>query len=194
MANVSYVSGAVLLDRVRNLGPAESLHVSVSDGLLVAGTNPVAPDFYFDFDTERFEPLKAAARARKDNVRDMPIIDAVELDTGRATGLYTVEVRGKARSYKNLKQALRETVLLLSENDDLFLENVARERARTRGLVSRNRDALFDNRHLAEKHAERLSNGWWLNTNNSTEQVKRWLRVMARHAGLAWNQDIRISF
>jgi hypothetical protein len=171
-----------------------------SDGRIACGQNPVAGSHLFDFEREKFVESVSAARglnSSHENVSPQVPPVAPPVDAGRTTGLYTVEIRGSARNYKSLKQLLSETLLFLGEADEGFFDRVALEKTRSRRLIARRPESLFDNKALASnaaKYAKKLPNGWWLNTNNSTEQVKFWFGVIARCANLSWNKDIRVSF
>lgn len=196
MAQISYVSADKLISALRGVGPEKEVAVAISgDGTLVAGRDLKCLDKRFDFVSENFEQI--ASQPRPQSIRSNATPSTVEprlQGIGRASGLYTVEINGSARSYPNLKNLLADTVTILGSEVPGFMDRLQSEKARSRRLVSRKREELFDKQHLARDHAIQLENGWWLNTNNSKDQVRRWLNVIARCANLSWNRDIKISF
>jgi hypothetical protein len=201
MASVTFVEANRFFSEVQKIGNLSKLFISLSaDGKIACGQNPIDSSHFFDFKQEQFVLAgKAALGGAADNAQDsrQAVAVAPPIDSGRTTGLYTIEIRGRARSYKSLKQLLGETLLMLGENDGEFLERVAHEKTRSRHLIAKKPEGLFDNKFLssdAVKYAKLLPNGWWLNTNNSTPQVKNWIAVIANAANLNWNRDIRISF
>ncbi|MBB4658336.1 hypothetical protein [Parvularcula dongshanensis] len=159
-----------------------------SDRLLV-GRSPGHPTHVFDPATDRLSALSGRSEAPPDFAAKRD-----EALAARRTGVYAVDVLGDARSYPNLKALLIGTLRRLADRDPDFLDRLQGERGRTRGLVARSKIDLFDKAHLAEKHAAPLDGEWWVNTNNSKDQVKRWLGVMARVAGLELGRDLRWSF
>lgn len=193
VVHLGYVKATELARALNALAPPADWVVTVSaDGILEAGTDYRNMSRRYDFLKEAFV---AVGEPRTPSGDPAPqTVEPTKHDAGRRSGLYAVEIRGNARSYTNLKNLLSDTVERLSALDPGFMDRLHQEKARSRRLVSRERGELFDKQHLAEHHAIKLANGWWMNTNNSTEQVKRWLNVIARCANLSWNRDIKISF
>jgi hypothetical protein len=188
-----FVSADALITALQGLGKPTEVFVSISNGAtLLAGDNPARPAFAFDFISETFasETGKAAPT---------PWVQAIAapeptLLHGRTTGVYSVDIKGSRRSFGSMKQLLKETILQLSQGDETFLQRLSNEKSRTRRIVARRPEELFSKPHLVKAHAEELIPGWWLNTNNSAEQVKKWIFVAARIANLTLNRDIRLSF
>ncbi len=77
---------------------------------------------------------------------------------------------------QNVGNGIRTLVEVIREFDrrsPVFMEQFAeRTRGRTRRLVSRDRDHLYDQVSL-RKQAMDLGNGWWLGTNLSTESIRK---------------------
>ncbi len=196
MAQISYVSAGRLINALREVGPEGEVAVAISgDGVLIAGRDLKCLDKRFDFVSEKFKKIALDTLPRSSHSFAMPSTVEPRLQgIGRTSGLYTVEINGSARSYPNLKNLLADTVTILANEVPGFMDRLQSEKARSRRLVSRKREELFDKQHLAKDHSMQLENGWWLNTNNSKDQVKRWLNVIARCANLSWNCDIKISF
>lgn len=112
---------------------------------------------------------------------------------GRTTGRWTVEVSGQRQSAPSLKAAYREALLLLSERYPDFLEKFSQEGSRSRKFVARNsRELYLTSPNLAAKHAAALTDGWFFDTNLSTDQVARRIRVAARICGLTYGKDFQL--
>ena len=111
----------------------------------------------------------------------------------RSTGHWTVELCGERHAAPNLKGAYRLVLLLLSGRDPEFLDRFAEEGGRGRRFVARAPTQLFQSSPaLAEKHAAPLTDGWFFDTNLSTDQVARRVRIAARMCGLHYGTDLRL--
>jgi hypothetical protein len=111
----------------------------------------------------------------------------------RSRGLWSVEVRGERLSAANMKDAYRQLLLKLDELSPNFIERFAVERARSRKFVARKPSDLYDSSpHLAKDHAQPLKDGWYFDTNLSTEQVAARAKVAARIAGLSYGRDVKL--
>ena len=114
-------------------------------------------------------------------------------DTIRSRGLWSVDVKGERISAANMKEAYRTLLLKLDEVSPKFIERFASERARSRKFVARKPADLYDSSpHLADEYAQPLKDGWYYDTNLSTEQVAKRARVAARVAGLLYGRDVRL--
>ncbi|HEX8217258.1 MAG TPA: hypothetical protein VF577_07315 [Allosphingosinicella sp.] len=111
----------------------------------------------------------------------------------RRTGRWTVEFRGRAFAAHNLKGAYQSVLLLLSGAFPDFLEKFAQEQGRARRFVARSPVELYlTTPRLAKKHAAPLKDGWYFDTNLSTDQVARRIRIAARTCGLRYGSDLRV--
>jgi hypothetical protein len=111
----------------------------------------------------------------------------------RVTGRWTVEIDGRRIAAANLKGAYRTLLLVLAERHPDFLHRFSEEQARSRRFVARAaRDLYLTSPALAKKHAEPLVDGWFFDTNLSTDQVARRARIAARLCGLRYGEDVRL--
>nr|WP_294168854.1 hypothetical protein [uncultured Sphingomonas sp.] len=111
----------------------------------------------------------------------------------RVRGNWTVEIRGERLAAANLKDAYRTLLLQLHGADPSFLPAFAEEKGRLRRYVAKSPDELFvGSPHLAADHARQLVEGWWYDTNLSTEQVSKRARIAARVSGLRYGEEVRI--
>src|SRR3954469_22204816 len=110
----------------------------------------------------------------------------------RITGRWTVVFLGMREAAPNLKGAYRNLLLLLHGHDERFLAKFAGQQARARRFVARKPEDLYLNSpDLAKHHAKPLTDGWFFDTNLSTNQVARRARVAARVAGLRYGKDLK---
>jgi hypothetical protein len=117
----------------------------------------------------------------------------VDSSPSRARGLWAVEFLGERKAAANLKDAYRTFLLHLNGRCPDFLEKFSRESARSRRFVARNpADLYFRSPHLAAAHARKLFDGWYYDTNLSTEQVGSRIRIAARLCNLHYGSDVRI--
>jgi hypothetical protein len=111
----------------------------------------------------------------------------------RARGLWSVEIKGQRYSAANMKEAYRSLLLKLDELSPNFIQRFSAERARSRRFVARDPAQLYDSSpHLAKEHARELKDGWYFDTNLSTEQVAARAKVAARIAGLSYGRDVKL--
>jgi hypothetical protein len=118
---------------------------------------------------------------------------APESETVRRRGRWTVD-RGSTRiAAGNLKEAYRSALLLLNEEFPDFLERFAEEQARSRRYVAKSPTELYlASPRLARHHAKPLVDGWFFDTNLSTDQVARRVRIAARICGIRYGADFRL--
>ena len=114
-------------------------------------------------------------------------------ETVRSRGLWSVDVKGERIPAANMKEAYRTLLLKLDEVSPNFIQRFATERARSRRFVARKPSDLYDSSpHLAREYAQPLKDGWYYDSNLSTEQVAKRVRVAARVAGLSYGRDVRL--
>ena len=152
---------------------------------LKVGRTLDSPDFRIDFATEAVLPLE---------VREVSVVSPQSLyppsTPHRRTGEYAVEFGG-ARYVADSGKALLVVGLQALENAHPgTLEKLSHAKNRSRRIVSRDRGALFDKKHLVEKNSIQIADGWWVGTNNSHQQIKNWLLKAAQCAGVT---DMRIQ-
>ena len=122
-----------------------------------------------------------------------PPTDANANQAVRQRGLWTVEVQGYRVPAPNLKGAYKALLLELQKFDSAFLQRFSLERSRSRRFVSRHPKQLYlASPNLAKDYAELLIDDWYFDTNLSTEQVSKRIRVAARLCGLSYGKDVRI--
>ncbi len=111
----------------------------------------------------------------------------------RARGRWTV-LRGDRRiPAANLKEAYRAALLLLHEEFPEFLKRFGEEEARARRFVARSAvDLYLKSPALARHHAKPLVDGWFFDTNLSTDQVSRRVRIAARICGLRYGTEFAL--
>ncbi len=101
-------------------------------------------------------------------------------DSGRITGYILAGQTVRTRSGNH---TLSEILKVFQRQDPTFMDKFAtRTEGRTRRLVARSREGLYDKSHLIEYSID-LQNGWWLGTNISTPQVKRYIDIACDISG-----------
>ena len=111
----------------------------------------------------------------------------------RVRGQWTVEVLGDRIPAANLKSAYRSLLEALSNREAGFMARFSEEKGRSRRFVARTPEQLYAaSPHLARRHAERLADGWYFDTNLSTAQVATRAKIAARICGLRYGADVRI--
>ncbi|HEX8232357.1 MAG TPA: hypothetical protein VF559_03290 [Caulobacteraceae bacterium] len=136
-----------------------------------------SPTARLDFGNERLERVAVSSKPS-------PITPATPDEGGRKTGDFAISVRGQSYGYPNLRQLLAGALRLLEDMSPGTLERLENHKPRSKRVVARKKDALYDNPKLVEKFSIELKPGWYMSTNNSAAEVKRYLELAASHAGL----------
>jgi hypothetical protein len=117
----------------------------------------------------------------------------IESQVTRARGRWTVVRGANRRAAQNLKEAYRTALLVLHEEFPDFLEKFADEQARSRRFIAKSpADLYLRSPALARSHAKPLADGWFFDTNLSTDQVSRRVRIAARLCGLRYGKDLML--
>ncbi len=126
-------------------------------------------------------------------VAPIETISAPESGTVRQRGIWTVRVHDRRLGAANLKDAYRTLLLELQNLNPAFLEAFSLEKSRSRRFVSRAPEKLYlASPQLAKEYAQPLVNGWYFDTNLSTQQVSQRARIAARLCGLGYGREVQI--
>ena len=113
----------------------------------------------------------------------------------RKTGAFSFELLGEREVGQSLKGGYLGCLLKLADLDSEFLDRLARETTPARRIVARQkRDLYLRNPRLADDFAERLCDGWWVDTNLSRQQCVTRLEKACRIAGIEFGTDLILDF
>lgn len=104
----------------------------------------------------------------------------------RSRGTYLAEIKGTLIEGSTLREILKNILLFLSKQDGKFLERLSIESSgRKRKIVAREPSKLYGgDSEFGEKHAERLNDLWWFDTNVSFEQANHYCDIITKSAKL----------
>jgi hypothetical protein len=186
----SIMSAAKLADLLRSVDPQRAMHVQVLNERLALGVNPLQPTHMIDFSNERVEtyeaslvPPASSGEALRTHGTKFP----------RRSGDYWFEIKGKRTECSSLKELLAEALKSLERAKPGTLDNLSRIRGRSRRIVARDANQLFDKPHLVKEYAEQLNNGWYYGTNNSARETCVWIQRAAECAGLTSGSNFLVS-
>jgi hypothetical protein len=116
----------------------------------------------------------------------------------RATGKkYSLDIEGHRIDCVSLKDLLARGLTAFEKYKPGTLDRLSRIKLRTKRIVARDRDQLFDQAKLSDKYSERLSEYaehlsevWWFGTNNSRAETEAWLKRGCKEAGLQWGKGV----
>lgn len=102
---------------------------------------------------------------------------------------YTLD--GNTVQTRNSTQTLAEILKAFQGQDPAFMDDFyERTKGKSRRLVARSREELYDRAHLM-KYSVPLQDGWWLGVNISTVQVEKYVQIAGEVRGLSvkliWN-------
>ena len=186
-----FVAVQRVLEMLHETGLQNGVLKVEGDGRLLAGPASGHLTHLIDLDKGAVEKLRASPRTGPPFAAEHR-----DLTSGRRSGVFAIEFGGRADTYPNLRALLIGTLRRLAQDNEDFLPLLAQEKGRTRHLVAKKPTDLFsqDKPHLAKKGAAPLVDGWWVNTNNSADAVKSWLKRAFLVAGIDPARDVRFSF
>jgi hypothetical protein len=202
MANVSFIPRSKLVELLTGEETSGDTYVRVlTSSRLALGADPLHPAHVIDFWKERVSPYDASeGTTSPERPNTPPAVTEHAQPTNisnpkltRRGGSYWGELNGNRRNYGSLKELLADNLRLLEGIKPGTLEGLSQIRPRSKRIVARDPEHLFNNRDLARKYSEQLSNGWWYGTNNSAPETETWLQRACALAGLKWGIDFKTS-
>lgn len=113
----------------------------------------------------------------------------------RAIGNYSFQLDGSRHIEPKLIDAYLLLVRLLAKRDVEFLPALAKVTTRNRRVISREKTGLYlKSPHLAEHHAHKLMDGWWIDGNLSQEQVETRIKLACDVARVKFGTDLVLDF
>lgn len=135
-------------------------------------------------------------RGREETVppiaRQAPPASSEPDEPRRVRGNWALDYQGERIPAANLKDAYR-LLLRLAQGFPNFLEEFSRIGSRSRRFVAQTPHELYaQSPHLTAHHARILTDGWFYDTNLSTDQINQRSRIAARICGLHYGSEIAI--
>jgi len=120
----------------------------------------------------------------------------IALDTvvGRFTGDVWLTLFGQTRRYPSKKALLFGALKAIEETRPGTLLKLEAHKPRTKRVVARKPERLYEDQALVKKFSAELMPGWYVATNNSTQEVQSYIRKAAELAGLKWGSEIDLRF
>jgi hypothetical protein len=199
MATVAYVRSGKLIELLREVDPKSEMLVSIVNGCQLAlGRDPLRPASVIDFSNETHSAVAPANGAAVPAKAEQTPQKSTEVDftsrVGRVSGQHWFELKGKKRECRSVKDLLLQSLKAIEAERPGTLEKLSGLRKRTKKIVAREPNQLFlVNKHLVKDHAEQLMGGWWVGTNNSSQETEAWLRQAAEYADLSWGREFKTS-
>ena len=108
-------------------------------------------------------------------------------------GKWSVHLLGEEHKTANMKDAYCTLLRLLADLDSGFLARFSELGSSARRFVAENELSVFiKSPHLAKDFASKLTDGWFVDTNVSEQQVASRARDAAKVAGLTYGLDLKI--
>jgi hypothetical protein len=109
----------------------------------------------------------------------------------RRGGAYRLRMNGKSHECTSLKEVLRTAIVAIEAQQAGFIDKLASHRTtRGRRIVARKPEELYPGNPQLTHCADRLNDRWWLDTNVSFNQTKRYLGQMATISGI---KDVELT-
>jgi hypothetical protein len=190
MASLAFISASKLVELLKSSDPERKMYVSImGTNRLALGADPLQPSSVIDLSRETIGEFAAseAGQSRSSPQTEEPKFNASKIT--RRSGDYSFEIKGKKTECGSLKELLAGGLAALERAKPGTLENLSRIRGRSRRIVARDANLLYDKPHLVSEYAERLANGWFYGTNNSARETNVWLQRASECAGFKWGAD-----
>jgi hypothetical protein len=172
--------------------------VCIKDDRILLGENPLHPDLEIDFGSDKI------------SARDTSAINGTQAGIGqpkpqepnaaqslgfrtRVRGAHWFVLLGERSECRSVKDLFLSALKSLETKRPGTFEKLSHVKKRTKRIISRNRTALFEKQHLVEDYSLQIADGWWVGTNNSSQEVESWLRQAIECAGLQWGRDFTCS-
>lgn len=187
---LSFIATATLAELASSAEKQGYTYAQVqSKNLLALGADPLNPTHVIDFTKEVIRPISSTVSPS--DLETPPAGGARR--ASRRSGDYYIEVKGDMIECVSLKGVLSEGLKSLERLHPGTLDELSTIRPRSKRIVSRDPEQLFKKPELVQKYSEKLVDGWWFGTNNSSDETLTWLRRGAEIAGLEWGKDIMTS-
>jgi hypothetical protein len=190
----SFISASKLVQLLNTANVKNDMHVQILDNQLVLGIDPINPTSVVDLSMEIVRSLSKADGLRAPQPLEKVVsYEGASHRSSRKSGKYLLEVKGQTFEHGSLPSLLSEGLRAVEEHKKGTLEKLSAIKSRTKRIVSRDPNALFEQRRLVEKHSEKLMEGWYFGTNNSAAETKKWLKRASDIVGFQWGKDFSVS-
>ena len=185
MASIAYTPTPKLIDLLQKADPSKTMCVRIEDNhTLALGIDPLKPTVMIDLSNESLTTQPVSSK----------IVPAPPMTrTSRYDGDYWFEVKGERGQCKSLKDLLHKSLTSIEAVAPGTLDKLSNIKLRSKRIVAREKSKLFDRAHLAIKYSEKIPNGWWMGTNNSSQETNAWLERACSCAGLTWGENFKTS-
>lgn len=194
MAKESFVTVESLQKALGSSRVRRGYRVSIlSSHTLAIGSGTEPRKLIFDFESEQLSAGETTPQRRRwADLQELTAQRKPESKSKRVSGTWTF-THGSFEICKTSLPDLLEAVLLHLESvHPGTLHELSRIKPRTRRIVARRADDLFDQKHLADK-SRRIADGWWMGTNNSANETRNWIRRACEIAGIDPIVDVKIG-
>lgn len=152
-------------------------------------------------DSSLYEVIKGAVertsgyRPSSDDLKEFltKVVAPIEVDRGHPKVVDILEryhrivgfvLNGEKRFTGAARPTLIELIKEFHRLDSSFMISFAtKTRGRTRRLVAKTKDELYDKHHLSVKYSEYLENGWWIGTNINVAVIRKYIRTACEIMG-----------
>ncbi|HLG86156.1 MAG TPA: hypothetical protein VKZ79_03060 [Alphaproteobacteria bacterium] len=190
MAHISFIAATKLIELLKTASTSGAEHVRViGANQLGLGADPFNPTSIIDFTEEAVRPISSQEDRTEKRAPGPPATPRAS----RKSGNYLLDIKGNTIECGSLKDLLAEGLRVLEKHQPGTLDKLSAIKPRTKRIVARDAQRLFDRSELAKKYAEKLIDGWWYGTNNSADETNVWLRRAADLAGLEWGRNFTTS-
>ena len=116
--------------------------------------------------------------------------------TTRRTGRFTYTLLGEENEGGSRKEVYIGCLLKLAARDPQFLKRLSAEYTRGRRIIARTPSDLYIRTpELSKKnHHTLLTDGWWVDTNLSSQAIFKRFEIACEVAGLRFGEDLVLDF
>ena len=175
----------LLAEKVESVSGTRPHPADVERFLAVLSREPPAPG-------RRCTPSPTAGRTAHRGTPREPQ-PASPTTRGKKTKIVGFELRNERTETGSAIATLAEVIKRFAREDPSFMKRYSENTVgRSRRVVARTPDELFDRADFAEKYSEDLRNGWWLGTNRGADTLRRNIEVACRLAEVRFGSQLRL--
>lgn len=181
----SFTQVGTFIKQLHGVSQTDALWI-MSNNQIAIGSEAMKPERIYDLAAEELRPLGTTPSSA-------PAAQPASVNPALKSGRYRFQIEGKTIECASLRDLLKKGLQAIEESYPGMLEELTKVKPRTKRIVAKKKSDLFEDQALVEKYAEKLIDGWWYGTNNSTDETRQWLMRACEYTKLQFGTDFDTS-
>ena len=181
----SFTQVGTLVKKLEGVSQNDHLWI-MSNSQIAIGSTPMQPEKIFDLAAEEMRALGTTQSSA-------PEVQPTSTQPPLKSSRYRFKIEGKTFECSSLRDLLKKGLQEIEGRHPGMLDELTKVKPRTKRIVARKKGDLFEDQALVEKYAEKLTDGWWFGTNNSTDETRQWLMRACEFTKMQFGTDFDTS-